>query len=228
MKRSFLTRMVIGLFALAVGVAILGSLAGFWNFGELVRGWWALLVIVPGLAAIMAVGLRFWNVTVLFFGLWLLAGSQGWLGRSGWMYLAGGLLVLVGLRVLRGAVQRRHADAEGAPEGDGSETPRWQAVCAARVRQSRSVSFRSGRFRGVLGSLTVDLREAAPADRAVVNVTAVLGGVTLILPRDMPVRAVVTPVFGTVVNLLSPPGEDAGKPALEIRGSALFGVVQLI
>lgn len=227
MGRSFVTRMVIGLFALAVGVAILGSLAGFWDFGALARGWWALLVIVPGLAAVTAVGFRFWNVTVLLFGLWLLAGSQEWLGPHRWLYLAGGLLVLAGVRILLGALRRHRPGAGALPEGDGSEYPRWHAVCAARVHRSRSANFRGGRFRGVCGSLTVDLRDAAPAGHAVVNVAAVLGGVTLLLPRDTLVRVAVTPVFGTVTNLLPPP-EDDGKPMWEVRGSALFGVVQLI
>ena len=228
MKRSFVTRIVVGMFLLAVGVALLGSLAGFWDFGRLADDWWALLVIVPAVAGITATGFHFWNVSVLLLGVWLLANSQGWFAGNGWPYLVGGLLVLVGVRIILGAVRRHHPEPERTPPGDGDNRPRWTAAFAASVRRSRSVAFQGGRFRGVLGSLTVDLREIAPAEHAVVKVTAVLGGVTLLMPRDMPLKVSVTPVFGTVVNLLPPQAVDAESPALEIKGSVLFGVVQLI
>jgi predicted membrane protein len=52
----------------------------------------------------------------------------------------------------------------------------------------------------VLGSITLDLRNAEIKDGAYIDIAAVLGGVDIVVPADVEVRVQQVPILGGVSN----------------------------
>lgn len=71
MKKDIST-IIIGLLFLAAGVAVGGSMLGYFDFHISLDGWWTLFLIVPALLAIAQGGINVGNIVLLAVGVILL------------------------------------------------------------------------------------------------------------------------------------------------------------
>ncbi len=99
----------------------------------------------------------------------------------------------------------------------------WSGV----ERASASADFRGGDLVAIMGGCELDLRKATIAAReAVIDVTAIMGGIDIVIPETWTVEAKVIPLMGGVGDETR---HNAGAPTgrLVIRGVALMGAVQV-
>ncbi|HEX3027254.1 MAG TPA: hypothetical protein VHR42_08550 [Clostridia bacterium] len=250
MKRPFLSRALYGLVLIVIGVGILGHMANFWDLGYLARGWWALLLIVPGLAGIISSGLQFWNCFLVIFGGWLYIRAHGWLGNNSFPWLLGIALIAFGIWTITGGGRNgkfeedyrsntqngtngkdgrhswRYSSSEHVNQ-DSDDFPEYSSVFSGYRVANKCKAFRGGKASSVFGRLTLDLREIEITGRAVLEVASVFGNLEILLPPGVPVKSNVVPVFGIYRNNSAEPHSGPENSGLEIKGSAVFGTIDI-
>jgi hypothetical protein len=149
-------------------------------------------------------------------------------------------VVLIVLAAIAGTVDQRRGVAPAV--GDGNVN-----VYSVMSRQEQIISspapFQGGRMTSVMGSSTLDLRNAAiaPGSEAVLDVLALMGGLDLIVPDDWVVDVRTVAVMGGVEDSrgrinrrrqrdsggTSPPAPDTSPsgppPRVVVRGLIMMG-----
>ena len=99
------------------------------------------------------------------------------------------------------------------------------AVLGGVDRQNDSQNFRGGEANAFLGGVKLDLRDAAmQGSEATIDVTTVMGGVELHIPRNWTVVNHVTPILGGVDDRTR---SGDGNKRLIIEGTVVMGGLQI-
>ncbi|MCU1237862.1 MAG: putative transrane protein [Candidatus Solibacter sp.] len=191
---------------------------------------------------------RFWPVALIAVGLAKLVDSQSDSDRTagvvmtvvGAIFLTRNLgflfvtwndlwpLILIGAGVLmlwNRFYTPSPVPAGASPEGQFS----IHAFFGGAERKVTTDDFRGGTASATFGGVELNFRKASMrADSAVVNVSAIFGGVEIKVPANWIVIAESSSVFGGFSDSSSHPDPDMpGVKRLYIRGSAIFGGVDI-
>ena len=82
-------------------------------------------------------------------------------------------------------------------------------------------------FSAVFGSQTIDMRHVQFPPRAEIEMNAVFGSSTLLLPGDVRVEVEQNAIFGSV-DAKKLGGGSADSPQLEVECNAVFGSIEII
>jgi hypothetical protein len=138
--------------------------------------------------------------------------------------------IVVGINVLMaiaGQVLRWRIPSHGDEQSD-------EIALAAIQRgidlQSHAGAFRGGAARSILGGLRLDLREATLApEGATLTLSAILGGVQLIVPPDWRVTVSRSrPILGGVDLHPGAEASEAAAATLDLDVTAILGGVQVV
>ncbi len=105
-------------------------------------------------------------------------------------------------------------------------------VCSA-VFSGREIRVDNSYFNGadlsaLFGGIDMNLKNAMVQRNVTIDVKAVFGGIDIIMPPDVRVVVDVTPILGGVENgTRTPLGADENTPTVFIRGTCLFGGVEV-
>lgn len=232
MKHSIVSRILYGLLFVALGIGVLLQVSGKFNFLPYVNGWWALIIIVPGVISMVETGIHFWNVFIVLLGCWLYADANHLLSPNSYLWFLGGLLIFFGIWVIAGG--SRHRGREYVFSGksfneDRDEFPEYTCVFTNMNVVNRSQTFRGGKASAVFGKLVLDLREVSLTGHAPLEIAGVFGSVDVLLPPDVPLKVSLVPVFGSFLNrTVNHPAPSPNAPFLEIKGASVFGSVTII
>ncbi|MBS1855270.1 MAG: hypothetical protein JST11_07880 [Acidobacteria bacterium] len=221
-----------GLILAGVGALFLLSNLGYlpiYNWWQL----WPLAVIAVGIVKLVDApgsGEQAVGAIMIAVGGVFLATTFGWVnwGIGQLWPLA---LIGVGLVML---VQRISQDEQD------QRRPHWRVVSGTRDTEGIAVfggfkrrvtrtDYRGGDYSAVFGGCEIDLRDAEIAgDTAIVEINAIFGGVEMRIPRHWHVVNEMTGIFGgTTDKTDQPPAGDPGVKNLVVRGSALFGGIEI-
>jgi hypothetical protein len=113
----------------------------------------------------------------------------------------------------------------GAKETAVDEINSFNVFSGSNLNTS-SQSFKGGSVTAVFGGADLDLRQAALAPGARLDIFAAFGGVDVKVPPDWQVVVRGLPIFGGVDNKAkAPAGENA--PQLEVNATVIFGGVDI-
>lgn len=123
----------------------------------------------------------------------------------------------------------------GATGAKTDEAPRDASVpleelvfFSGRDRRLTGPGFRGGTVTAIFGGYNLDLRQAElPASTVELQATAVFGGVEIRVPESWNVQADGAALLGSIENKTRPPIEEAAPIRLVVRGTALFGGVEI-
>jgi len=216
-----------GFVLILVGVLFLLDRMGRLDFGELIGRWWPLILVAAGLWHLVANRFRDF-VSGLFLivigGLFQFAKLEI-LGRSAWHYIWPALIIIVGLWVLAGAFRR--------PSGPKIPTSKEDtldafAIFAGLERRVESQNFRGGKATALLGGIDLNFRQVRLAEgKASLELTAILGGIDVRIPRNIRVELAGSPVLGAIEDKhLYTPGAG-GDQTLYIRATAILGGIEI-
>lgn len=214
------TRLVLGLVLIVIGAGAVADLAGAWDFSGFAGTWWPVLLILLGLAQLVSrSGRSVGPAIVIVVGAFLLLRNldvirPGW-GRYVWALAA----LALGLALVLGSLR-----AGRRPRA--TKAPRLQRFAAFGGFEERVASraFEGGDVTVVFGGADIDLLEASLAPDAALGVTAVFGGITVLVPPGTNVDLHATPLFGGVENKVE--GSPDG-PTLRVDALAVFGGVEV-
>ena len=217
-----LSRLLLGLVVLALGVLYLLDAAGALDAGEAVDDWWPTVIIAMGVFQLVEEPRRPVGPLILSgIGIALLLSTADVLDSD---YVWPLVLIVVGLGILT----RMHARPL-TPTAHHSELVRASGVFSGADVASHSSCFRGAALTAVFGGAKLDLRGATPApEGAQINATAVFGGVDIIVPRGWNVIVSGTPILGGVEDKTDrTEALPADAPTLTVDGLAVFGGVEV-
>ena len=210
-------RVLAGSVLVALGVILLADrLSPSVDAGAILADWWPLAIVAAGvLQMVHSSGSSFSSALVVLLGLLLLAGNLELIpgtGLGAWWPV---LLIVLGLRVLyRGTARSRAAGRPGHldamvlfSERDLAVPPRWKG----------------GTVTVLFGGATVELAPPGP-EGASLDVSAVLGGVEVVVPAEVAVRVSGFPILGAVRDST---GEGGSGPEVRVRATAVLGRVEV-
>ena len=212
------------------------------------RTYWPALIVAFGAARVVSGrgGERVIGGGAMAFGGVLLANRVlGWDVRV-WSLLWPSVLIALGAYILFhayrpapivaasdaafGAADATDADetpSSGDDRVDTTSTIREFAVMAHIDRRNVSQTFRGGQITAVMGGIEIDLRECRmAANEAIIDMSIVMGGVELRIPRDWTVESRLSLVLAGLDDGSSPPVDESTK-RLIIQGKAFMGGVEI-
>lgn len=217
-------RLLVGLVLVALGIVLLLDRLGVASAGQLIGALWPLVIVAAGVLQ-MAVSRRahLGAAITIVVGLVLLAATLNLLSASVWQFFWPVVLIAVGLLFLAGMVTRGIR---------GQQQQRDDVAHAFSVFGGQKVVSESQQFRGAsltsfFGGVTLDLRQANLApEGADVDVMTAFGGAGIVVPEGWRVSLSGIPIFGGFDDKTSGPSPQ-GSPELRVRGTALFGGVEV-
>jgi predicted membrane protein len=214
-----------GLLLIVLGGLFLFAQMDWWNFGHVVGRFWPVIFILLGIS--MLVSNNFKNVGsgifFILFGTFFLLVKWNVLhqvGRYIWplAIIGAGLWIL--LRPAMGAGKKK------LPETTGDDLNIKQ-VLSSTSRKIASLDFKGGKADVVLGSADIDFRGAKlSGGQATIVLSAVLGNITVFVPRDWQVVLDGTPVLGSIDSHKTA-SDIPPTQTLKILGSAVLGSIEV-
>jgi Domain of unknown function (DUF5668) len=215
-------RLTLGLVVLVLGLVFLADGAGLLRAGSAIE-LWPVGVVALGLIVVLQAETanRMLGAVLLIAGVWLLLDNVGvWsygFWRT-WPYL----LVVFGAWMI---YRVRDMRAREASSGDAYMAE--FAFLDGVERQCASAGLQAGEVSAVLGTCDFDLSRMAAAvgpGRAVIDVFALFGRISLDVPAGWNVENRVLPLFGRV-NMPEP--SAAPGPTVVVQGSVIGGSISV-
>jgi len=216
-----------GLVLILLGVLFLLDQMGRADFGDLIGRWWPLILVAAGLWQLISS-----NFQELAGGLFLIAlgalfqlAKLEILGRNAWHYVWPALIIGLGLWVLLGAFRR--SSAARLPGSKEDELDAF-AIFAGLNRRIESQNFRGGKATAILGGIELDLTSVRLAEaRAGLELTAIMGGIDIKVPKHIRVELDGNPVLGGVENKHTYTPGTGAEQTLSIKATAIMGGIEI-
>lgn len=185
-------RLFVGLVLVAVGAVFMLEGADVLDASEAVADWWPVAVIGLGVFhALDRKRLTAASVVLVSVGFGLLGVTADLFGEGSWDLVWPVALIAAGTWLAFGWGRRSVRKIPDIDTVDGL------AVLSATRVATRSSQFRHASLTAVLGGVTLDLTEARPVPTgAVVDASAVLGSITVLVPRGWLVDVRGIPLLG--------------------------------
>ncbi len=230
MKQKNLSRILIGVFLVAIGIGLLGNTFNLWDFNLFFDGFWTLFLIVPAIVSMINGGFSTGNVILFLIGALLLLKEQGVLPNIfSFQFVIAIILIIIGGGYLIGK-SGRHNNPQGnlSPEDkDNFEYPDYFVLFGSSVMKNTSRDLKCGRFTAIFGGLEIDLSDAVLRNDVTLTASALFGGIDIKPPRNALVRASGVPIFGGFESKLSdPPATGEPQYILHLNYTAIFGGVE--
>lgn len=182
-------RKLIGFLLLLFGVGFLLQQADIVNVEKLLNNWWPLILIIIGF-----VQLAYRRHSSVVSGmLFIVVGGLLLIGQfvdyNMWGYIWPLILIIVGASFLLSRSRN------GQHKNDQDHIKVFTLFSGANIK-NQSKAFKGGAVTAVFGGAEIDLRNAVMADDAVIDATALFGGVTLHVPYNTKVEISGVPIFG--------------------------------
>lgn len=227
---------------------LIGSIALVRSFGVPIPDWlfsWQMLLIAIGLFIGFRKGFTEggWFIPVLIGGAFLVNEYflDGELHRHIWPLV----LVIIGIFFIFRSFQRpwhkrqwdekKNAGMERETitlESDESYSSEdfvnTTCIFGGTKKVVLSKNFKGGDLVNVFGGAEIDLTQADINDKAVIEVTAIFGGATLIVPSNWEVKSTVITIFGGINDKrkIAALTEQTGKKLI-LKGTVIFGGVEI-
>lgn len=202
---------------------------------------WPVFVIVGGVSRLTSAttpASRIWGGFLIGLGALLLLHNLGVLQLAtrdgGWIFSL--LLIILGVLGLTRAFEssgglRRVIGTAPQFSTDNYRDMLMDLTIFGNVkRKSESRAFKGGELTSVFGQIEVDLRQAmisSPDGTAVLNVTAVFGGINIRVPQHWRVYVSGSSILGSFEDNTVPPNVGENAPTLVIAGLAVLGSVEI-
>jgi predicted membrane protein len=223
-----------GLVVILVGFGLLLHTLDILPFARLFSRFWlpGLFILIGLLVLSKARGSHGWAGGLFWigFGLLILLSRSAFFQFNPWSLLGPAIVIWIGLSMLlRGAGEGRlhkRFETRASPgiSSKNEDPDDWisaTAILGHFERRCTSQQFRGGDITAILGGGKVDLRDAdIQSDNATLDISAVMGGIEILVPTSWVVHIKATPVLSGYEDKTHP-SKDAGKHLI-IKGTSVL------
>ncbi|MDO4978657.1 MAG: LiaF-related protein [Candidatus Saccharibacteria bacterium] len=226
-------RVLWGLVFIALGVIFILKATNVITGDIFFKGWWTLLIIVPSIISLFDFtdkDGKFLNAFLIVLGVVMLLASQDVIAwEDMWKILAPSALVLIGLSILLstiiGSSVKKKIDKANLANGkDGAS---YTAIFSGQEEKYPKGEFKGCSVSAVFGGIDLDLSNVTVSDVAIINASAVFGGVSICVPKGMKVQYTSNSLFGGVSNDANTESKK-GAGTILINASCFCGGVDIV
>lgn len=222
MKPSF-TRIIAGAIIALLGLGMLAANLGILDVSmqELWRTWWPVLVIVGGaLIFINNTKNYLWALLVITMGvLWQLQ-SLDIITVNPWQVFWPLVIVAVGLSLVLRPDSRSKYSVSKKDQDDVT------AIMGGSDKKYTSNNFVGTTATVIMGGNKLDLRKATIKKQAVISATVIMGGLEIIVPRNIHIRNETNAILGGVEDK-SDQEVNESAPTLVVSGDVVLGGIEI-
>lgn len=218
-----------GILLIALGLVFALNALGITDIDVFFDGWWTLFIIVPCGVGLLSGRDKTGNLIGLIVGVALLLSCQGILSLGLlWKLFFPALLVIAGCRLIFGSGRAdREARRYIEDHKSGAAAQEYCATFSGQDLNFRGQQFSGTKLTAVFGGIKCDLTDAVLDHDAVIEASAIFGGVDIIVPEHCRVRYCSNSVFGGVSEE-RPHSQDEGAPTVYVNGNCMFGGVSIL
>lgn len=230
-NRSVPSQVLLGVLAIGLGILFFLDNLDIINFRHALP-FWPLILIVVGVVKMCDSSRRNGIVigaTITGIGIVMLLNRLGFFHVS-WRSLWPLALIALGIAVLLRPAVRPSGGASSTvslakSEADKEEFLDVTAMLGGFQRRVTTRNLRGGDITAVMGGCELDMRAASIQGEAVINIFAIMGGITIKCPTDWTVVLEGTPILGGFDEKTAPPPDHSKR--LIVRGYAILGGVEI-
>lgn len=212
---------ILGIILIVVGVWFGLYATGVVKVNLLFNGWWTLFIIVPSFLGLFDEDGRTGSLIGLFVGVLLLLSCQDVLNFDIVLKLiVPCVLIVTGLTfIFKGKIKIKNIENVKAV----GET-NYNATFSGQNLDFSKEEFTGTKLDAVFGGIKCDLRNAIINDDVVIEASAIFGGITILVPKDVNVKITSTSIFGGVdgKSKMDKPGKT-----IYVNATCLFGGVEV-
>ncbi len=222
MKLRSLPRLLVGGAVIFVGVGFLLDGLDVWEFGSFMATWWPILIVLAALASFSTnPQAPLWPLFVAGAATLLLLNNTDVIAVDAWQVIWPAAVIVVGLSFFlqRGNPMKAKQNRE--------DTSDFTLAFSGVESVNKSSNYTGGKINVLFGGVDLDLRQAEmKGNEAVLDIFVAFGGVELKVPKDWVVHVNGLPLFGGWEDSTEKPTAKKA-PVLEVRGTCLFGGVEV-
>ncbi len=217
-----------GLLLIGVGVIVGLNALDIVKIDLFFDGWWTLFIIAPSVIGLVSDKQKTGPLIGLLIGLAFLLTAQDIVPfRYLWKLAFPAALVIGGLLLIfRNVFGAKVNDTIHKLNENLNGKEEYCAVFGGQDIRFAGQMFDGASMSAVFGGIQCDLRDAIISQDAVLNVSAIFGGVDIFVPSTVKVVVRSTPLFGGVSDK-SPTCMDEAVPTLYVNATCMFGGVDI-
>lgn len=212
---------ILGIILIVVGVWFGLYATGVVKVNLLFDGWWTLFIIVPSFLGLFDGDGRTGSLIGLFVGVLLLLSCQDVLNFDIVLKLiVPCVLIVTGLSfIFKGKIKTKNIENVKTVGGTN-----YNATFSGQNLDFSKEEFTGTKLDAVFGGIKCDLRNAIINDDVVIEASAIFGGITILVPKDVNVKITSTSIFGGVdgKSKMDKPGKT-----IYVNATCLFGGVEV-
>lgn len=214
-----ISTVIVGIVFIVVGIIVGLNSFGITNINIFFDGWWTLFIIIPAINGLVTDEEKTGSIIWLIIGITLLLGCQDLISFDIlWKLTLPVILVFIGLSIM--------FNNNGKKSSKNTDDNEYCACFSGQTIKFDGKDFKGTKVNAIFGGITIDLTNAKVKDGAVIDATAVFGGVTILIPEDLKVEIKSTSVFGGVSDKTKNK-EKKDKVTLHVNGCSIFGGVDI-
>ena len=212
---------ILGIILIVVGVWFGLYATGVVKVNLLFDGWWTLFIIVPSFLGLFDEDGRTGSLIGLFVGVLFLLSCQDVLNFDIVLKLiVPCVLIVTGLSfIFKGKIKTKNIENVKTVSGTN-----YNATFSGQNLDFSKEEFTGTKLDAVFGGIKCDLRNAIINDDVVIEASAIFGGITILVPKDVNVKITSTSIFGGVdgKSKMDKPGKT-----IYVNATCLFGGVEV-
>lgn len=219
-----------GIFFIVAGVVWALSAFDIVQVDIFFDGWWSLFIIVPSAISLFTSNDRANSAIWLAIGVILLLCARDVLTYDHVKKIAVPvIIILIGIKLILSSFTKRHiAKVEESFEKYEGDVDKVLGIFNASEIKCDGKVFRGAEINAIFGGVDYDLRGAIVEPDAAIKVSAVFGGVEIIVPEGVRVRVKSSALFGGVSDKSKKYDRDAENVVtLYVSAFALFGGIDI-
>ncbi len=226
-RSSIPSQVILGIFVIGLGVLFLLDNLDIFNFNRAISFWPAAFILFGIIKLLDTQSPNGVLVGSILIGV----GMVMTINRLGYFHINMRalwplLIIFLGGAVIYRAVKGRRSIGMQVKDGEATDNVvDITAILGGFDRRITTPNFRGGEVSAVMGGCMLDLRGSSIEQEAVLNVFALMGGITLKVPPDWTVAMNGTPIMGGFEEkTITAPHNNK---RLVIRGYAIMGGVEV-
>lgn len=217
-----MTKVLWGVVLLAAGVIFALNALGVTTIDVWFPGWWTLFIIIPCLVGLVTEKDKGGNLVGLGIGVALLLSQLKIIDISlVWNLIIPAVLIVIAIKMIIQGVRKNKAEEiidEAKKTGD---VPSGFAAFSGTDMNFDGRVFEGAELNAIFGGVECNLRGAIIEKDCAIKLSAIFGGIDIIVPDNVNVKVNTTSIFGGVSDK-TVHNPDA-KATIYISGLCLFG-----
>ncbi len=221
-----ISNVIWGIVLIAVGAMFALNALNITNIDIFFDGWWTLFIIVPCFVSLFTEREKTGNIIGIVIGVCLLLCCQDVLDFSMlWKLLIPAIIVIAGIKMIfKGFSNNKANEIILEIKEKGGETKVGCATFSGYDMNYDGQVFEGAELSAIFGGVECDLRNAIIEKDCAIKLTAIFGGIDILVPKNVNVRVSSNCIFGGISNKTS---AKTDVPTIYISGTCMFGGVDI-